>query len=158
MRNTLNCYANSLEAYYNIIKKYCELNNEKQSVYFTDEQFLEYVYEQAINEFKDGVEYHAANEYHTAWATVIISTGEFVEQLVDNMIEDDEEFNGLLSLYYHSKEIEKKAFVCLAEDGEILAEFINKNDAIDYAERNKNKVSEVCIYFDGEPETSIWAK
>ena len=105
MRNTLNCYSNSLEAYYNIIKKYCTMKNEAASVYFNDEQFLEYVYEQASNEFEDGVEYHAAIEYKSCWATVIISTAEFIEQFVDNMIEDDEEFNGLLTLYYHSKEI-----------------------------------------------------
>ena len=104
MRNTLNCYSNSLEAYYNIIKKYCAMKNEAASVYFNDEQFLEYVYEQASNEFDDG-EKHAAIEYKSPWATVIISTAEFIEQFVDDMIEDDEEFNGLLTLYYHSKEI-----------------------------------------------------
>lgn len=93
MKNSLNLNLDTLKSYYNVIKAYCRNHNEKASVYYQDEQFLEYVFETATNEFDDG-EKHVANEYKSPYAQVIIGTAEFLETFIEEELEE-EEWNGL---------------------------------------------------------------
>ena len=106
MRNTLNLYQDSIKSYYNIIKAYSELLDEvEHNKCGSTLPFLDYCYDIATLEFEDGPEYHAAIEYKSHEAQAIIAAAERFEEIVDEYYEDDDEWNALFELYYHSKEI-----------------------------------------------------
>ena len=106
MRNTTNLYQDSIKTYYNIIKAYSELLDESyNNKYGSELPFLDYCYDIATCEFEDGPEYHAAIEYKSPEARSIIAAGERFLDIVDDCIEDDDEFNSLFELYCQSKEI-----------------------------------------------------
>lgn len=92
MRNTSNIHLDTLITYYNIIQAYGDMLNEGLKCYMP---FLDYCFDIATMEFNDDMENHAAVEYKSPEAHIIIAAAQRFEELVDKYLEDDDEWNAL---------------------------------------------------------------
>ena len=107
MKYTTNVYQYTLKTYYQIIKVYMcgPAGIYSTSASNTKEDFLEYCYEVACDEFDDGQEYHSANEYQSPEALTIIYAAEKMEESVQDELSDDE-WNDILELSYNRKAVQ----------------------------------------------------
>lgn len=97
MRNTPNIYQDTLITYYNIIQAYGDMMNDGQKCYMP---FLDYCFDIATMEFNGNMENHAAIEYKSPEAQVIIAAAETFKELVDRYLENDDEWNALFVISY----------------------------------------------------------
>lgn len=91
MRQGLNFTKHTLKSYYNVVKAFEEYSTNSRNHWF-----LDYCYEMGLQEFQDEYIHHSAMEYNCPEANVIIATAERIEEFLNDIIKDDEEWNGLL--------------------------------------------------------------